>query len=708
MGKFLKIILSIAAILVGLVVVAAIILPMVIDPNDYKTEIVAVVKDKTGRELEIKGDIGLSVFPWLGLELGTVRLGNAPGFEEPHMASMSEAQVRVKLLPLLKKQLEVDTVRLVGLQLNLAKDATGRTNWADLQAEAAPGPEQREETGKEGAPGLGSLAVGGIAITDASVVWDDRSTEARYAVDDLSLTTGEIVTGEAFDLDLRFTVAAQEPAVTSEFELTGNVYLAPGLEAIEVRNTLLNLQAQGDGVPGGKARISLKTDLDLDLSAQTLRLPNLVVQALGLNITGDIDGSGIGGDAPRFSGALQVAGFTPRVLIRQLGQPAPATTDPAVLGTADAALDWEASTQHVAVKTLTLHLDDTTVTGNARVDSFDAPAISFVLAVDTFNLDRYLPPTGAGGEPAAAPATGGKEGPPPLEGLRKLNLNGKITVAEMRAFNLEYRDAALQVKSRNGVLRMHPIGAKLYDGSYQGDITLDASSKTPRISVNETVSGVQAGPLLKDLIGDDKVLGTASLKAKFSGTGLTPEELRRTVNGNASFSFTDGAVKGVNIAALIRQARARLKGEAVSASAGPNQTDFAELSGTINVSSGVARNDDLLLQSPLLRIAGTGQTSLVEETIDYSLTTKLVGSLEGQGGRGLEDLKGVSIPVKVGGTWSKPSYTPDVASALSEVAREKVREKVDEKLEEQQQKIQEKIGDKLGDQLGDKLKGLFR
>jgi AsmA protein len=708
MGKFLKIILSIAAILVALVVVAAIVLPMVIDPNDYKAEIVAAVKDKTGRELEIEGDIGLSVFPWLGLGLGTVRLGNAPGFDEPYMASMSEAQVRVKLLPLLKKQLEVDTVRLVGLQLNLAKDATGRTNWADLQAEAAPGPEQREETGKEGAPGLGSLAVGGIAITDASVVWDDRSTEARYAVDDLSLTTGEIVTGEAFDLDLRFTVAAQEPAVTSEFELTGNVYLAPGLEAIEVRNTLLNLQAQGDGVPGGKARISLKTDLDLDLSAQTLRLPNLVVQALGLNITGDIDGSGIGGDAPRFSGALQVAGFTPRVLIRQLGQPAPATTDPAVLGTADAALDWEASTQHVAVKTLTLHLDDTTVTGNARVDSFDAPAISFVLAVDTFNLDRYLPPTGAGGEPAAAPATGGKEGPPPLEGLRKLNLNGKITVAEMRAFNLEYRDAALQVKSRNGVLRMHPIGAKLYDGSYQGDITLDASSKTPRISVNETVSGVQAGPLLKDLIGDDKVLGTASLKAKFSGTGLTPEELRRTVNGNASFSFTDGAVKGVNIAALIRQARARLKGEAVSASAGPNQTDFAELSGTINVSSGVARNDDLLLQSPLLRIAGTGQTSLVEETIDYSLTTKLVGSLEGQGGRGLEDLKGVSIPVKVGGTWSKPSYTPDVASALSEVAREKVREKVDEKLEEQQQKIQEKIGDKLGDQLGDKLKGLFR
>jgi AsmA protein len=164
----------------------------------------------------------------------------------------------------------------------------------------------------------------------------------------------------------------------------------------------------------------------------------------------------------------------------------------------------------------------------------------------------------------------------------------------------------------------------------------------------------------------------------------------------------------VNIAALIRTARARLKGQPVAVDSGPNQTDFAELSGTVNVSNGVARNDDLVLQSPLLRIAGTGQTNLVAETIDYTLTTKLVGSLEGQGGRGLEDLKGVSIPVKVGGTWSKPSYTPDVAAALSEAAKEKVKAKVDEKVEEQKQKLQEKIGDEIGDQLGDKLKGLFR
>ena len=169
---------------------------------------------------------------------------------------------------------------------------------------------------------------------------------------------------------------------------------------------MLDIHAQGDGVPNGKARVSLKSDLALDLAAQTLRVPNLALEALGLNISGNVDGNAIKGDAPQFSGALKVAGFVPRDLIRALGQPMPETTDPAVLDKADVALDWDASTKHFAVKGLMLHLDETTVTGNARVDSFDAPAISFALAVDSFNLDRYLPPPAAEGEAAAQPAAG--------------------------------------------------------------------------------------------------------------------------------------------------------------------------------------------------------------------------------------------------------------------------------------------------------------
>ena len=697
MGKLLKIILSLAGLLVALVVVAAIVLPLVVDPNDYKQEIMDTVQDKTGRTLEIDGDISLSVFPWLGLDIGSTRLGNAAGFADPYMASMESVQVRVRLLPLLKKQLEVDTVKLAGLQLSLAKDKSGKTNWDDLtSAQAAQQDKPEAETG---GGQLDHLAIGGIEISDAKLAWDDRQGGAHYEIDDLSLVTAEITEGKPFDLTLGFTLLAADPPMTARFGLAGEVNLGEGLKAVQVGNATVTLDARGDSLPGGKLNLSLRTDVAVDLEAQTLSLPAVVLETLGLKITGKVAGNGIGGDAAEFNGDLKVDAFAPRKVIEALGQPAPVTTDSTVLGNADATLVWNASAKHFAVTDLQLQLDDTRLNGLLRVDSFAAPAIGFTLAIDAIDLDRYLPPPPAEG--AASQPAAGTEAAPQLDGLRKLNLNGKLQIAKLKAANLSYQDAELQIKAKNGVVRMHPIGARLYGGSYNGDIQLDVSGKTARVSVNEKVNGVQAGPLLKDLVGDDKLLGTANLTAQFTGTGLTPEELRRSVSGNTAFSFTNGAVKGVNIAALIRKAQATLKGQPAPPDDQPNQTDFAEMSGTAVVTNGLLRNDDLSLQSPLLRITGKGQTHLAEETIDYTLITKFVGTLEGQGGKGLGELKGVEIPVHIGGTYSKPVYKPDLAAAVTEAAKAKVQEKVDEKIDEQKQKIEQKIGDKL-------LKGLFK
>jgi AsmA protein len=126
------------------------------------------------------------------------------------------------------------------------------------------------------------------------------------------------------------------------------------------------------------------------------------------------------------------------------------------------------------------------------------------------------------------------------------------------------------------------------------------------------------------------------------------------------------------------------------------------MKGTATVTNGLVKNEDLTLQSPLLRVTGKGKASLPDETIDYLLTTKIVGSLEGQGGKALDELKGVAIPVRIGGTFSKPTYTPDLAAALGDAAKEKAREKIEEKTKGL---LQDKLGDEGADQL---LKGLFK
>jgi AsmA protein len=708
MTRVLKFIGALVAVMAALVVIAAIVLPLVIDPNDYKEEIGAEVEKHTGRKLNIEGDMALSVFPWLGLDIGPTQLSNAVGFEDPYMARMETVQVRVKLLPLLSKQLEVDTIRLTGLKLNLARDKDGRTNWADLAGESVAA-EEKPTAVKDGdrtGEGLAGLAIGGIEVADARLTWDDRATATRYEIDDLAFTTGAIAPDRAFDLDLGFQASAAQPAIEARFHIKGSVLLAAGMRAIDVMAASFEMDAAGEGVPGEQLSLSLATDIAVDLDAQTLSLPNLVVETLGLKLSGTVAGTGVMADDPQFSGELTVDRFSPRSVIEKLGLAPVVTRDAVVLGQANALLDWTASPQHFEATTLNMSLDDTRIDGTARVDSFTSPAIRFALKVDGIDLDRYLPPEAAAKETAGQTAAG-KSGesaepaqPLPLDALRALNLDGRLEVGKLTAFNLQSSNIVIQVKANNGLLHLNPLGASLYSGKYSGDITLDARKDTPRIAINEKLSGVQAGPLLQDLTGDARVQGTADVTAKLTGSGTNADAIKQTLNGTTSFSLTEGSVKGVNIAALIRKAQAKLKGEPAPQDSQPNQTDFSVMQGTTTVSNGVVSNDDLLVQSPLLRISGKGQVSLPAETIDYTLTTKLVGTLKGQGGKSLEELKGVAIPVRVGGTFSKPTYVPDLGAALSDAAKARLEEKV----EEQKQKLQEKLGDELQEKL---LKGLF-
>jgi len=712
MGKFLKFILWLLVVLVALVAIAAVVLPMVVDPNDYKAEIATAVEKQTGRTLTIEGDISLSVFPWLGLDIGPTHFSNAAGFNEPSMARMEAVQVRVKLLPLLHKQLEVDKVRLSGLQLYLAKNKQGVTNWADLTA-AAEGGDAKDKSGATQAAsggGLDHFTIGGIEISDASVHWDDRSTDSRYEVNDLSLTTGAIVPGEAFDLDLRLRLSSAQPLVETGLSLTGELLIDADFNAFTVTAAKLQLDARGDSLPSGQLQATLTSDISADLAAQTLLLPNIVLDALGLHVTASMSGADISSEAAKFNGTLAVAEFVPRKLLQALGDEPPETTDSNALRKADADLAWDASLQHFAATALTAHLDETTLNGELKVRSFDAPAISFKLSLDQIDLDRYLPPAssekgGAGtGKDKAAGKSAGKSSPAsgdmPLEPLRALDLNGDVRIARLKAFNLNSRDVQIQIRAKDGVLEISPLAAQLYDGTVNAALKLDVRKDTPRFSVQESLSGVQAGPLLKDLTGDDKLLGTADVKASLEGAGGNADKILNTLNGTTEFTFKDGAINGVNIAALIREAQARLEGQPAPKQDQPNRTDFALLRGSATVTNGLVKNDDLIMKSPLLRISGAGEASLPKETIDYTLTTKFVGSLEGQGGKGEKKLSGLSVPVRVGGTFSKPTYTPD----LGAVAKDAAKAEVDKRVEKEKKKLEKKLGTEIPDSL---LKGLF-
>jgi AsmA protein len=242
----------------------------------------------------------------------------------------------------------------------------------------------------------------------------------------------------------------------------------------------------------------------------------------------------------------------------------------------------------------------------------------------------------------------------------------------------------------------------------KGGVKLDVTGERPAVEVNQKVSRILSGPLLLDLTGKDTLLGSGDLDMQLTSRGNTIKQLKRGLNGQLAFDFRDGAVKGFNLAKMIRETRAKLKGESVEMLNEEEQTDFSELSGQATIVNGVVNNQRLLAKSPFIRLEGSGKAYLLEERLKYSIRQVIVNTPAGQGGEALEDLVGIPIPVRIKGNWNNPDFSIELGKILEEQQKAKLKEKFDKKVDEKVgEKLEEKVPEELRNKLKDKLKNLF-
>ena len=706
MKRTLKWLAIVAGTLVVLVVCAAIVLPLVIDPNEYKPALVEQVKKRTGRDLRIDGDIELSVFPWLGVELGKTTLSNAPGFSDPLFASTDAVAIRVKLLPLLSKRVEMGTVTVHGLDLNLARDRSGRTNWDDLvaagAADAAAKPAQPSPAPEEPsrAPAL-ALAIGGLDIRDANVSWNDAQSGKSYEIRNLSASTGGLTVGEPVDFTIGLDVAAADPPISGRIDAEGRMHYDAATKRARIEGLEVAGAFSGDTLPGGEASLALAANVEHDGGTQTLDIAGLELEVADLELRGDMRVSGLD-SAPWTEGNLRIEQFNPKQLLASLGGASIDTADPEALTRASLQATVGGRPNALVIDPITIRLDESTLSGRLSVPNLASQSLRFDLAVDAIDADRYLPPEkakedGSGGTSGVATTPGtavGGAAKPPNEALRSLDVAGRMRIGKLKAAKLNMSDVDVSLEAKDGVIRLSPIGANLYEGTYRGNIVVDARGEVPRTEVDENLSGVLAGPLLADLQGKERITGRANVNIAMHATGATADAVQKSLNGSASFVFTDGAIKGVNVARMIREAYARIKGTKLPPEEAVQQTDFSEMRATMHVTNGVATNDDFIVMTPLLRINGKGKADLPAQSVDYLVKATIVKSLQGQGGESLDDLVGIPIPIRVTGSFAEPRYALDTKALAEELARDKVKEQLSDT-------IDKKIGD-------DKVKGLLK
>lgn len=704
MGKLLKIL----AALIIVIVIVAVALPFIIDPNDYRDEIVTAVEKNTGRTLSIDGDLNLTVFPWLGIDIGKLSLGNAKGFGDKPFAAINEASVRIKLLPLLSKEIVADTITLDGLQLNLAKNKQGVTNWADLGE--SPSVEKKQEQQKDSQAretkevGLGGLAIGGVNINNATINWQDDSTGQSYQVNNFRLNSGSISPGEPVDLSLGLDLESGQPQMTAALTLDGNVAVDSAVENLTVSPLKISVVAKGEMFSGGRIQAKLSSDVAVNLKDLAVSLKNLALTSGDLNLSGQLALSNLA-TQPAIDGDLRLAKLNLRDWLGSQGIAIPAMSNDKALSSFEAAASMKSNGDTTEITGLNIGLDETTVKGTAMLVGSH---IGFDANVDQINVDDYLPKeekspagtTASSGKATTTTASTTDDAPLfPVEMLRALNIDGKLNIDKLIAGKLTSEQVKTRVIAKNGDINVTNQIGRFYEGSFDAKTHLNVAGKTPKMDVNANLQNLQAGPMLKDLTGQDKLTGKGRFKMNINSTGNSVNAIKRTLDGTMDFRFDNGAVKGINIAKILRETKAKFEGKPLPPSDEPEQTDFSELSGSAKITSGVINNQDLLAKSPFLRVGGAGTVNLVEETLDYTVQATVVSSAKGQGGEELKELEGLNIPVKLTGSYLAPNYKVDWGKVL--LSSQKA--KVDEKVEEQKQELKKKLEDKFGD----KLKGLF-
>ncbi|PAU39345.1 AsmA family protein [Vibrio coralliilyticus] len=712
------------AIPLVIIIGALLALVLLVNPNQFKPLIVEQAQKQTGLELVIEGDISWQFFPSIGFELGKTELRNPQGFSQPNMFKVETVGVDVSVMPLFSQQLEIGNITLDGAEFYLETLKDGRKNIDALtqaqntQTEAVTTDAPNTEAPADAAPTESSpspasawtINLAGVTVSNAAVEIQDKQAGSYTKLYDVSLNLSEF----AVDSWTKADFAAKGENNQQKFTAQGSAEfkLAKGFAEYALRNIDLNASFSDPATEMDSIKLGLET---FEFDKANALTYSVAGQAAGL----DIDMKG--------AGALTVDKAISKVVMNKLTLDATFKGDslPQSPMKVDMASDltFDLTKSHLSFVLEKLTANALAFDGKADVTLGDIPKVRFALHSPNIDLDEFLglnkpaENTSASGtagtqntgstSSSSASASASKpqaEVEPDLSALKTLDVKGDITIDKFKASNARMQNVKASFYVNRGIAELTSFSSNLYQGSITATAKLDARKSPASYTAKKKIKGVKVQPLLKDVANNDMLEGTGNIDVDVKGSSLTPTGIQKNLVGTIGINFTDGAVNGINVAQLIRENYAKIKGQKVESSNETQKTDFSAMKATLKLNKGNVSTNDLTMQSPLLRIRGNGSANYLNQTVDFTVSTSIVGSLEGQGGKDIDELRDVTIPINISGSWQQPKFK----LVFDDVLKQKAQKEIDRGLK----KLDEKLGDKIKDEktkeaVNSLLKGLF-
>ena len=616
MSRLIAILAGLLILIVAIIVAVPFLIPM----ETYKNQVVSIVKEQTGRDLRIDGDIGLSFFPNIAVSIEDVGFSNATWAKEKEMASMKEMRAALKLMPLFSGNVEVDSFVLVDPVIHLEVRRDGTPNWQFETAQAAAPAQPAAGGGSDG----GGAGVSGFSLGEVSI----RNGRASYT----NAQTGAAFAASEVNVDLAL------PGLDEPFLADGSLVWNGDRIAVDLKADRPRALTEGGETP-------------VALAIQTPKLKSDYAGTLKV----------LGGLA--FQGDVKLDVTSVRELAAWAGSPMPAGDG---FGSLSLAGKASGSGDTYRFTDAQIAFDGMNATGNLTVDTGGArPNLRGNLDVDRIDVNTYLGESAGGGSGGSGGGSGGgDEGwstePIDLSGLKAVDMDFDFSTKEILFQQIKIADSALKLRLANGVLNANLSKLNLYQGAGSGTLTVNGAGATPQIAANFKLAGLAAEPFLTDAADFKRLQGTTALDIAVTAAGRSQRDMVSALNGNGSVKFTDGKIKGINMAQLARNVfSAATTGWQ---SGGAQDTDFSDMGGTFTITHGILKNDDLRLLSPLIRVTGAGTANMPPKTLNYRVEPKLVASLEGQGATGAA--QGIEVPILITGSWSNPRFAPDLASMI--------------------------------------------
>ena len=679
MGRFIKYFFYAVGALVAMLIITAISFALLFDPNDYRENISAGVKDATGRDLVIEGDLDLELFPWLAVQIGKSSLGNAEGFGDEPFASFDSARLSVRLMPLLlRREIVVGAAEIEALNLSLAVNRQGASNWQDLaeQGETEAGVEGDGEAASDG-----TLDIAGIEIGNAMLTYANAQLNERYQLSNLNVTTGSVSVGEPIDIEGSFDFDAQPADVSGSVDI--DTVIAFDSDSATITFEGMTIDASVNGITEVPTTIAFAAPaIVLKTEERIADVGNIEFSLLDINLKADVDAFSYA-DSPAPSATIGINAFSPRSLMRTLNIESPDTADPNALGKLIIDARAMVSENRITLSELVMVLDETRFSGELIVPRDSGGKFRLDLAADKIDLNRYMAPASADG--SSGGSSSGAQVEIPADFIRAVNARGKLTVDQATMGRMQFENVVVELNAANDQLRVYPISAEFFDGSYQGDIRINASGSVPVLSVNEQIQNVSLGSLGRAMFEQDNLTGTIKGSFQLSGRGNDMAQIQRTLSGNMSFTLTDGSFEGTDVWYELRRARAVFKKETPPELQLPARTRFTEVRATGKVTNGVLRNDDFFAELPFMQLTGHGSVDLPAATADYSLSGRVFEKpefMQDVTPEELEDLTKATIPLRISGPLASPKVSVDLEALLKERIQEEVEDKLKDALKD--------------------------